>query len=213
MFLLTKFWVDPQPGIDTIEIRWTWTGSHEAPDWDENELAEVMAVVPGTDPIVRTADIEIPRYVDGRGSYLLHHRFGRGGEHHEGFSPVFTERIVSRDVEYVDDTGELTEVRLVWTVGGSLAPNWSQATLVGLPTSGPATPDPEQEGVTDEAVYELVRTVPLPHRFVARIWGPEGSTVEYVYQLLRTNTPVEGDEFERWDDDDGRRYHVELSSS
>src|SRR6202011_3731433 len=106
-----------------------------------------------------------PRYVDGRDSFLLHYRFGRGGEHHEGWSPVFTEEIVTGEVEYVDTVGDLTEVRVLWSVAGSTAPNWSQATLVGLPESGPGTPDPEQEGLADEAVSELANAVPLPRRY------------------------------------------------
>jgi hypothetical protein len=211
VFQLTKIWVDPEPGIDTIEIRWTWSAADGSPDWDDNDAAELMSIVPGSNPVVRTAEIEIPRYVDGRDSYLLHYRFSRGGEHHQGFSPVFTERIVSREIEYVDTKGELTEVRLVWSVAGSTAPNWSQATLVGLPASGPGTPDPEQAGVADEAIYELIQTIPLPRRYVAKVWSPEGSTVEYRYQLLRNYAPTEADQFERWDDNGGAQYHVELT--
>ena len=210
MFQLTKAWVDPEPGIDTIEIRWTWSRADEPPDWEENEGAEIMSVVPGTEPVVRTVEVEIPRYVDGQDSYLFHYRFSRGGEHMEGWSPVFTERIVSRPVEYIDTVGDLTEVRVAWSVAGSTAPNWSQATLEGLPSVGPGTPDPEQEGLADEAIYELVQTVPLPRRYVAKVWGPEGSTVEYRYQLLRIHAPVEADQFEHWDDNEGRRYRIEL---
>lgn len=212
MFQLTKVWVDPEPGIDTIEIRWTWSAPDEQPLWDENESAEIMSVVANTDPAVRTAEVEIPRYVDGNDSYLLHYRFCRGGEHMAGWSPVFTEEIVTHEVEYIDTQGDLTEVRVLWSVAGSTAPNWSQATLLGLPTSGQRTPDPEQEGLVDEAIYELVHAVPLPRHYVAKVWGPRGSTVEYSYQLLRTNAPVAEDQFERWDDNGGKHYRVELDN-
>jgi hypothetical protein len=209
MFQLTKVWVDPTPDIDTIEVRYTWTAHGGEPNW-EDDNAEVMHVVPATDPTVRAAELEIPRYLDGRDSYLLHYRFGRGGEHLEAWSPVFTEEIVAANVDYVDTEGKLTEVRLLWSVAGSMSPNWSQADLEGLSRPELSMHDPEQEGLADDAFYELVRSVPLPRRFVARVWGPRGATVDYSYQLLRSNTPTGEDEFETWDDNSGRRYEISL---
>jgi hypothetical protein len=212
MFQLTKVFVDPGPGVETMEIRYTWCAPGAEPTWDGDEEAEVMTPVAGTDPCVRTATLEIPRYVNGSPSYRLHYRFGPGGEHVEGYSPVITDEIVAHDVEYVDHDGALTEVRVLWSIGGWSAPNWSQATLDGLPPSvaAPGRPGDEQSGVTDDAIYELVRTVPLPHRFIARIWAPRGNCVEYVYQLLRTGSPIPGDDFERWDDNGGKRFQTTL---
>lgn len=212
MFQLTKLWIDPGPGVDTVEIRYTWCGHGEKPTWDGEEYAEVMWPVPDTDPTVRAAALEVPRYVGGRDSYLLAYRFGRGGEHLEGYSPVFTEEIVAQEVDYVDEDGDLTEVRVLWSVGGSNDPNWSQATLEGLPpfAQGPTRPASEQDGLADDAIYELVQTVPLPRRYVAKVWGPRGATVEYVYQLLRTNSPLPEDDFERWEDNGGQKFTVTL---
>jgi hypothetical protein len=212
VFQLTKVFVDPGPGVETMEIRYTWCGPGSEPHWDGDEEAEVMAPVPGTDPCVRTATLDIPRYVDGSDSYRLHYRFGPGGEHINGYSPVMVDEIVAREVEYVDATGDLTEVRALWSVGGWSAPNWSQATLDGLPPqiSAPQGPQAEQDGLTDDAIYELVQTVPLPRRYVARIWGPRGERVEYAYQLLRTGSPLPDDDFERWDDNGGGRFYLTL---
>ena len=75
---------------------------------------------------------------------------------------------------------------------------------------GEAGHDAEGEGIADEAIYELVQTVPLPRRFVARIWGPKGATVEYVFQLLRTNSPVPEDDFARWDNNQLQNYRMVL---
>ena len=91
-----------------------------------------MSVMPNTNPPMRLAAIEIPRYLDHEPNYLLHYRFGGGGEFHEGFDHDVTEEIVSREVEYVDNEGLITEVRALWSVGGWRAPNWSQAKLKGL---------------------------------------------------------------------------------
>jgi len=211
LFQLTKLWVDPTADIDEVEIRYTWSSHGERPVWDGEEDAEVMRVVPNTDPKVRTADLEIPRYVKGQDSYLVHYRFGPGGQHTEGWSPVFTETIVAHQVDYLDRTGDITEMRVLWSVEGSAAPNWSQATLEGLPIALPQ--DLEQEGVADEAIYEFVQTVPLPRRYVAKVWGPRGATVEYTYQLLRTSSPIADQDFERWDDNSGQKFWITLSAT
>jgi hypothetical protein len=52
--------------------------------------------------------------------------------------------------------------------------------------------------------------VPLPRHFVARVWGPKGATVEYVFQLLRTNSPVPEDDFARWDNNQSQNYRMVL---
>jgi hypothetical protein len=65
--------------------------------------------------------------------------------------------------------------------------------------------------MADEAIYELIQTVPLPRRFVGRVSGPRGGTVQYCYQLLRSNAPTEGDEFVHWDNNQNRNYSVVLT--
>ena len=132
MFQLAKVWVDNTPNTHTVEIRYTWSKLGEPPSWNGQEEAEVMSVMPNTNPPMRLAAIEIPRYLDHEPNYLLHYRFGGGGEFHEGFNQDVTEEIVSREVEYVDNEGLITEVRVLWSVGGWSAPNWSQAKLKGL---------------------------------------------------------------------------------
>ena len=120
MFQLTKVWVDQEPGIETIEIRYTWSPLGEPAKWDGEEEAEVLMVVPNTHPKARQAVLEIPRYLNGKDSYLLHYRYGGGGEHQQGFSPLFTEEIVAREIPYLDSEGRITEVRLLWSVNGQL---------------------------------------------------------------------------------------------
>jgi hypothetical protein len=215
VFQMAKVWIDPNNRVDSVEIRYTWSPVGTSPDFTNGkDEAEVMHVVPGTNPPVRQAVIEIPRYLDGKDNYLLHYHFGGGGEHHEGFTQVYTEEIVSKEVEFIDQEGLLTEVRVLWSVGGWAAPNWTQARLDGLPLQVPIDApghDIEGEGLADEAIYELVQTVPLPRRFVARVWGPRGGRVEYCYQLLRSNTPIEGDEFVHWDNNQNQNFSIVLS--
>jgi hypothetical protein len=215
MFQMTKVWVDPNDRVDSVEIRYTWSPIGTPPDFaNGRDEAEVMQVVLGTNPRVRQAVIEIPRFLEGKDNYLLHYHFGGGGEHHEGFTQIYTEEIVSTEVEYIDHEGQLTEVRVLWSVGGWAAPNWTQARLDGLPVQIPLNApghDAEGEGLADEAIYELVQTVPLPRRFVGRVWGPRGGTIEYCFQLLRSNTPIEGDEFVHWDNNQNKNFSIVLS--
>jgi hypothetical protein len=213
VFQLVKTWIDPAQGIATVEIRYTWTPLGQAPRWDGNEEAEVMLVVPNTSPTARQVTIEIPRYVQGNDRYALHYRFGPGGEHRAGYSPPITEEIVSREVDFEDREGRITQVRVLWGVNGWGAPNWSQTILEGLALrfdDKQPGHDPEGQGVVDDAIYELVQTVPLPRRYLGKVWGPRGAEIEYVFQLLRTGSPRPEDDFEAWDNNQARNYRAVL---
>lgn len=209
MFQLTKVWVDHEPGPETVEIRYTWSPLGEPARWEGEEEAEIMAIVPNTSPQMRQAVLEIPRSLNGKDSYLLHYRFGGGGEHKKELAQIFTEEIVAQEIPYVDHEGRITEVRLLWGVNGWAAQNWTQAKLEGLNLQ--MGPDVEGEGIADDAIYELVQTVPLPRRYVGKVWGPRGATVEYVYQLLRTNSPLPEDDFTAWDNNQLQNYRLELT--
>jgi hypothetical protein len=213
MFQLGKVWIDTTPNPNTVEIRYTWSELGQTPRWNGDEEARVMSVVPNSDPPTRLAILEIPRYLNDEPHYLLHYRFGGGGESRGGSGRDFTEEIVSDEVKYVDGEGRITEVRALWSVDGWNAPNWSQARLEGLELKakkGRPHRRGRSSGISDEAMYELVRTVPLPRRFAARVWGPKGATVEYAFQLLRTNSPIPEDDFERWDNNEGKNYRLVL---
>ncbi|MBI3300748.1 MAG: hypothetical protein HYZ72_01520 [Deltaproteobacteria bacterium] len=214
MFQLTKLWIDQEPGIEMVEIRYLWSPLGEPARWEGQEEEEVMSVVPNTTPQVRQAVIEIPRYLNDKDSYQLHYRFVVVRWGREEFSPVFTEEIVAREVPYLDHEGRITEVRLLWGVNGWGAQNWTQAKLEGLnlqtiPTR--AGHDREGEGIADDAFYELIQTVPLPRRYIAKVWGPRGATVEYAYQLLRTNSPLPEDDVETWDNNQSQNYRLVLT--
>lgn len=214
MFQLTKVWIDQEPGIEMVEIRYLWSPLGEPARWEGQEEEEVLSVVPNTNPQVRQAVIEIPRYLAGQESYQLHHRFVVVRQGREEFSPVFTEEIGAQEVPYVDNEGRITEVRLLWGVNGWGAQNWTQAKLEGLhltTNEARAGHDREGEGIADDAIYELIQTVPLPRRYVAKVWGPRGASVDYAYQLLRTNSPLPEDDVETWDNNQSQNYRLVLA--
>jgi len=57
VFQLTKVWTDPEPGIEMVEIRYTWSSLGEPAKREGEAEEEVMAAVPNTNPRVRQAVI------------------------------------------------------------------------------------------------------------------------------------------------------------
>jgi hypothetical protein len=197
-----------------VEVRYAWSPLGEPAKWQGSEETEVMSVIPNTDPRVRQAVIEVPRYLHDKDSYQLHHQFLVVRQGREQFSPIFTEEIIAREIPYIDNEGRITEVRVLWSVGGWSAQNWTQSQLEGLALQtlpNRAGHDREGEGLADDAMYELIQTVSLPRRYVGKVWGPRGTTVEYNYQLLRTGSPRPQDDFETWDNNQGQHYSLVLT--
>ena len=96
VFAIRKSWVDTEAGIGMVQIQYAWTPSGEQPDW---EAAEETILHPHPDlPGLRSAVLEVPRFVNGSATYALHHFFFviRGTDRIT--SPIFTEDIVAREI-------------------------------------------------------------------------------------------------------------------
>jgi hypothetical protein len=204
-FTLAKEWTDPSPGIELVEVHYGWGPLGEPPDWERRQTAVATPLDPGR-PARRVAALELPRFVDDVADYLLHHFFFVVGGGTRAFTPVIAERIASREVRYEDPENRYTNVGVVWTVGGSRDPNYSVATLEGLPFPGH---DDRAGGETFTPIFEFVQAVPLPHVFRGRVWGVEGQPVRHVFHLARLGSPG-GDDAERWDDNDGRGWQLTI---
>ncbi|MGH9024389.1 MAG: hypothetical protein ACRDV9_15075 [Acidimicrobiia bacterium] len=202
MFQVAKVWVDQEPDIEVVEVAHICTGFGEAARFDGRERCAVMEVVPGSDPLVRRAILEIPRFFDAGDAYLLHYRFRSGSRNGETLSPVFTEEIVSAEVEYLDLEGALDEVRVLWSVRGWSAPNWSPAAVDGSAQRSAFPPA--------RLTANGSRPVGSAKRFVARVSGPRGASVEYVYQLHPGGAAVGADAPVVWDNADEHDYHLTL---
>ena len=207
-FALRRTWTDPVPGIEMVQVHYTWTPMGAEPDWED---ADTRVLTPNdAAPGLRTAVIEMPRRVQGSTDYLLHHFFFvvRGTE--SSSSPVFTEEIVAREIVHEDATGEWTHVGIGWGVssgGASLAaPNYTAAAMDGLPfedsgAGAPAEPAP---------IHEFVRAQPLPHVFRGLVWGPRGFELRYVLHLVRAGSPRPEDDTEVWEDAGGSGWTLTL---
>jgi hypothetical protein len=201
---LRKTWLDHRPGIAMVQIHYTWTPLGAAPDWAE---AEEQVLAPQGGPL-RTAVLDVPREVDGRADYALHHFFFVVTAQDRAASPIFTEEIVSREVPYEDATGAYTSVGVVWSAAEAApelaVPNYTSAVMDGLPfESMGAAPE-------DGSLYEFVRAQPLPHVFRGRVWGVRGTRVRYGFHLVRQGMPDPADNSESWEHNGGVGWIVDL---
>jgi hypothetical protein len=208
VFGLRKTWVDSGPGIAMVQIHYTWTPPGTAPDWANAEEA-VLAPQPGA-PGLRTAVLEVPRFVDGATDYSLHHFFFVVGASDRAASSVFTEDIVAREITYTDETGQYTSVGVMWSaVEASLdlaVPNYTSAAMDGLPFQSAGADAAPQHG----SIYEFVRAQPLPHVFRGTVWGVRGSQIRFGYHLLRQGSPDPAANSESWDDNGGSGWTVQV---
>jgi hypothetical protein len=205
---LRRTWVDPEPGIDMVQIHFVCTPLGAEPDWGD---VDTRVLTPSdAAPGLRTAVIEVPRRLDGSTEYLLHHFFFvvRGAQSRT--SPVFTEEIVAREISYEEPTGDWTHVGIAWGVSPGLpelaAPNYTVAALDGLDFGDPAAGAPAEPA----PVHEFVRAQPLPHVFRGLVWGPRGFDVRYVVHLVRSGSPRPEDDTEVWDDNGGAGWTLTL---
>jgi hypothetical protein len=150
------------------------------------------------------------RYVD---SYAFHHYFEvfRGDTREE--SSVFTEQIVSKEVEFMDFPGMLGGVCIYWSIYDWDAPQYQ-------PTEDPnfisrygednAYRSLKLYGQQDKDEFyrnrsELLAALPLPHRFIGRIRGPKGAQVHQSWHLGNT---WQADPRARWEQYFGYVTHV-----
>lgn len=208
VFAIRKSWVDTEAGIGMVQIHYAWTPSGEQPDW---EAAEETILQPHPDlPGLRSAVLEVPRFVNGSPTYALHHFFFviRGTDRIT--SPIFTEDIVAREISYDDPVGDYTSVGVAWQAvedsAGLSVPNYTAATMDGLSFETLGADAPAKPA----AIYEFVRAQLLPHVFRALVWGVKGSQVRYVFNLLRSGSPNPADDGGHWADNGGAGWTVEL---
>jgi len=65
LFGLRKAWVDPEPGIEMVQLHHAVTAPGQEPDW---EAGDTRVLTPSAASPVRTAVIEVPRQLEAAGS-------------------------------------------------------------------------------------------------------------------------------------------------
>lgn len=188
---LTKTWTDPDDSVDAVQIHYMWTPHGEGPFWDGGHEVRWLSDHGGGH---RVKVLSMPTAIRRDGGWSsdgfdLHHYFEVFSRNGRWTSDTFTEEIVTRDLEFVDEYGGITNICVHWGVGDWSAPAFS-------PMEDPRFPADSEfasiryYGYQDKPRYHgtkshLLQQLDLPHRWRARMWGPRGSTIVQQYHLGR----------------------------
>lgn len=188
---LTKDWVDPDDGVEAVQIHYMWTPATEGPYFDGTHQVRWLNDL-GGHPRRRAKVLPMPREIwkDGGWNddgFALHHHFEVFGPHGQWTTDTFTEEIVARDLEFVDDHGTITNICIYWAVGDWTAPTYSPMEDPRFAFESDFT-SVRYYGYEDKARYnatkaEMLGQIDLPHRWRARMWGPRGSTLVQQYHV------------------------------
>jgi hypothetical protein len=150
------------------------------------------------------------RYTD---NYLLHHYFEVFREGRREFSPLYTEEIVSKEVEYIDFNGNLGGMCIYWSIEDWDSPQYQpteeQNFIARYGEDNPyrsfkfyGCDDMEEFG---RIRSEMLSALPMPRRYVGRIRGPRGSRIHQRWHVGGMWTPNRS---ERWEDYWGYAVHT-----
>jgi len=244
-FYMKKTFVDTMPGIELVNIHYTWTPLAQMPNWETHRETRAMPrggtlvrgmggttidetgevrqtqqdVIELPDDGIRRKIIKLPdeildpdtgKYSD---NYLFHHYFEifRGGKRE--LSPLFSEEIVSKEVEYVDYRGDLGGMCIYWSIYDWDSPQY-QPTEESNFTASYGEDSPYRSfkfyGCEDMEEFsrirsEMLRALPMPRRYVGRIRGPKGANVHQRWHVGGLWTPNRAD---RWEDYWGYVVHT-----
>jgi hypothetical protein len=244
-FYIKKTFVDTQPGIELVNIHYTWTPVGQPPDWEAHRETRAMprggVLVRGfggttvaesgeyvqtaaqrielPDDGVRRKVIRLPKAIPdpttGQFSehYAFHHYFEIFREGKRELSPVYTEEIVSKEVEYIDYTGNLGGMCIFWSIYDWDAPQYQPTEVPEfIARFGEESPFRSFKfyGAEDKETFsrtrtEMLRSLPTPRRFVGKIHGPKGAQVHQSWHVGGMWSPNVA---ERWEDYWGYVVHT-----
>jgi hypothetical protein len=214
---MKRQWLDLEPGIEAVNIHYTWTPPGTLPDWRqhrETRLMERNAMIregmggttvvdeqlvnmevrerPATAPAnARVKVIKLPtRIWDPRlngwtESYLFHHYFEVYQNGRLWTTDLYTEEIVSRDIEYIDWVGNVVGVCAHWSVFDfdttQYVPSETQEFIDRFGEdhefrSFKLYHYPDRDHFTRQKAM-MMRGIPLPHRWRSKVWSPRGAQV------------------------------------
>jgi hypothetical protein len=235
-FYMKRSFVDTQPGIELVNIHYTWTPVGQQPNWEAhretramprggvlvrgmggttldesgNAIQTLSQTVELPDDGTRRKVIRVPsdvwdpaqnKHVE---NYDLHHYFEVFREGKRELSPVYTEEIVSQEVEFVDQQGTLGGMCIYWSLYDWDAPQYQPTEVPEfIEKYGEDSPFRSFKfyGSSDMEEFarirsELLKTLPTPRRFVGKIRGPKGAQVVQSWHVGGLWTP---NKLERWE--------------
>jgi hypothetical protein len=209
-FYIKKTWVDSEPGIELVNLHYTWTPLGAPPNWEAhretrvmprggtlirgmggttldeqgNSVQTTMEKIELPDDGVRRKVIRLPKDVHNPATdrweenYLFHHYFEVFRHGHRDYSPLFTEEVVVREVDFINYDDNLCGGCCYWSVY-----DWD---------------------AFERTRSDMIRALPSPRRFVSRVQGPKGATVHFCWHTGPFWSPNPAD---RWED---YRYHTSV---
>jgi hypothetical protein len=245
-FYIKKTFVDSGPGIELVNIHYTWTPVGEMPNWEAHRETRAMprggvlmrgmggttldesgmAVQTATERIelpddgIRRKIIRLPKAIPDPSApggytenYVFHHYFEvfRNGKREQ--SPLYTEEIVSKEVEYLDFQGTLGGMCIFWSVYDWDAPQYQPTEEPQfIERFGEDSPYRSHKFYGSEDMEnfgrirsEMLRSLPVPRRFVGKIYGPKGAQVHQRWHAGNLWQPNPAD---RWEDYRGYVVHT-----
>jgi len=236
-FYIKKTYVDTEPGIELVNIHYTWTPLGEMPNWEAHRETRMMprggvlvrgmggTTVAESGEYVQTANerielpddgirrkvIRLPKAIPDPSAsagytenYAFHHYFEifRNGKREQ--SALYTEEIVSKEVEYIDFQGNLGGMCIFWSVYDWDAPQYQpteEANFVARFGEDNPYRSHKFYGAEDKENFsrirsEMLRSLPLPRRYLGKIYGPKGSEV---HQRWHVGNMWQPNPAERWE--------------
>lgn len=237
-FYMKKTFIDTEPGIELVNLHYTWTPLGQMPDWiahretramprggvlirgmggttlDESGgyVQSVSETITLPDDGSRRKVLRLPKAIldPATNSYTEHYAFHyyfeicQNGQSKQ--SPLYTEEIVSREVEYLDVQGLLGLTCLIWSIEDWDAPQYQ-------PTEEPnfilrfGEDNPYRShkfyGSEDQDTFArirsaMVKALPLPRRLVGKIHGPKGAQVHQRWHMGNLWQPNPADRWEAY---------------
>lgn len=245
-FYIKKSYVDSEPGIELVNIHYTWTPLGEMPNWEAHRETRMMprggvlvrgmggTTVDESGQYVQTASerielpddgtqrkvIRLPKAIQDPSAsagytenYVFHHYFEifRNGKREQ--SSLYTEEIVSKEVEYLDFQGNLGGMCIFWSVYDWDSPQYQPTEEPNfIARFGEDNPYRSHKfyGTEDKDNFsrirsEMLRSLPLPRRFVGKIYGPKNAQIHQRWHVGNLWQPNPTD---RWEDYWGYVVHT-----
>jgi len=242
-FYMKKVFQDLEPDIELVNIHYTWSALGQPPDWaahretrmmprggvflrglggttlDDSGLSHqtVAERVELPDDGVRRKVLRLPNSIPVNGShheeYGFHYYFEIFRHGHQYHGPLFTEDIVTKEIEYIDYAGNLGGMCVYWSIDdwdtAQYSPTEEQNFISWYGEDNPYRSHKfyayEDKPNFSRIRSEMLQALPMPRRYVTKIRGPRGATVHQGWHTGGMWTP---DPADRWEDYFGWYAHT-----